>query len=239
VRDPGVFSVRDLIIRKRSDDACFELMVPHLTIQRGEMVAVVGPSGCGKSTLLDALAMAAPVTSVGQFLFAPSSTEAYDIGRLLQACDLDALAAIRRRYIGYVLQTGGLLAFLSVEANIALLSTASAETVRSFAQGLGIERHLGRMPVDLSAGERQRVAIARALARRPATIIADEPTAALDPINSETVMDLLIAQTSRVGASCSIATHEWSRVQRLHLRRLNHRLEQCGPSGCTRSIMHD
>lgn len=238
-----VFNIRELVIRKQSENAVFELIVPHLTVKRAEMIAVIGPSGCGKSTLLDVLALAAPVVEVKSFLFAPNGKREIDVGQLLQENKLDTLADIRRFYIGYVLQTGGLLPYLDVEANMGLLSaekkSSGQRRVRKMAADLKIGNHLHKKPASLSAGERQRVAIGRALVHRPAAIIADEPTAALDPNTSETVMDLFVRQVTRVGASCIVATHDWNRVESLGLRHVHQYLADAEHPGWIRSIMHD
>ena len=238
-----VFDIRELVIRKQTENTAFELIVPKLTVKRAEMIAVIGPSGCGKSTLLDVLAMAAPVVEVRRFMFAPNGNREIDVGKLLQANQLDTLATIRRLYIGYVLQTGGLLPYLDVEANMGVISAGKKSTgkqrVRELAAALKIEHHLHKKPASLSAGERQRVAIGRALVHRPAAIIADEPTAALDPNTSETVMDLFVQQITRVGASCIVATHDWNRVERLGLRHVHQYLADAERPGWIRSIMHD
>jgi putative ABC transport system ATP-binding protein len=183
------------------------------------------------------------VAAVGKFIFSPNGDHQFDVGKLLQANKLDSLADIRRLYIGYVLQTGGLLSFLDVAANIGLIDaenkTDGRRRVSQLAGDLGIEHHLDKKPAALSVGERQRVAIGRALVHRPAAIIADEPTAAVDPATSDTVMALLVEQVSRVGASCVLATHDWDRVERLGLRHLHQHLADSGRPGWIRSIMHD
>jgi putative ABC transport system ATP-binding protein len=236
-------SIDDMLIRKQTADACFELIVPQLRIRRGEMVAVVGTSGCGKSTLFDVLALAAPIVSVGRFLFAPAIELVRDVGKLMMANEIDGLASLRRRYIGYVLQTGGLLPFLNVERNIALMLGGTERERRAAASELaadvGIAQHLKRMPADLSAGERQRVAICRALINRPSLILADEPTAALDPHTSDAAMGRLAQQVERLGASCLIATHDWDRVERLGLRRFRQHFEPTGRIGWTRSVIQE
>jgi putative ABC transport system ATP-binding protein len=238
-----LFDIVELLIHKRSSDSHFELSVPHLTIARGEVVALVGPSGCGKSTLLDALALASQVTSVRHFVLSPRPRLELDVGRLLMANDLDALAVIRRRFMGYVLQSGGLLPFLTVDRNIGLLlpwrERAAQKRVAALGAALGLSPHLRKKPAALSAGERQRVAIGRALAREPAVILADEPTAALDPMTSDSIMQLLFDEVGRVGAACIVATHDWDRVRRLGLRRLHQHFEVTERAGWTRSIIRD
>jgi putative ABC transport system ATP-binding protein len=235
--EDALYEIRDLVIHKRSATMSFELVVPEMTIRRGEMVAVIGPSGCGKSSLLDVLAMAAPVASVGRFVFAPRDGLAFDVRQLLQRNALDRLAEVRRPHLGYVLQSGGLLPFLAVRDNINLLRKRSRSSIEALAAALGIGNQLGKKPADLSAGERQRVAIARALAHEPAVILADEPTAALDPNTSEVVMNLLVRQVEMLGASCIVATHDWDRVERLQLRRLRPCLADAGRAGWIRSVL--
>lgn len=85
---------------------------------------------------------------------------------------------------------------------------------------LGLSRLLKRYPAALSVGERQRVAIARALAHRPSIVLADEPTAALDPLNADRVMDLLLALAAEQGVTLIVASHDWARMERYGLRRI-------------------
>jgi putative ABC transport system ATP-binding protein len=142
----------------------------------------------------------------------------------------DQLALLRRRWMGYVLQTGGLLPFLSVRANIAvsrhLLDMENADDIDELAQELDIEDRLSLQPAQLSVGQRQRVAIARALSHRPAVVIADEPTAALDPRNADRVMELFVEQVERRGATLIVASHDMDRVERFGLRCLEHSIEE-------------
>lgn len=236
-----VIAVDGLRIEKRSQEARFVLSVPRITIARGEMVALIGPSGCGKSTLLDVLALAAPVAALSRFVFAPRGDAAFDLTAAFKAGDVEGMSGLRREFIGYVTQTGGLLPFLTVERNLAGLQPwrAARSGVRELAEALGIQRHLRKKPRELSAGERQRVAIGRAIAHRPALILADEPTAALDPITSQRVMDLLIRQVGRLGASCVIATHDWDRVASLGLRKLDQHFTTGPRSEAVCSVIQD
>ncbi|AGE28132.1 ABC transporter ATP-binding protein [Pseudomonas poae] len=185
----------------------YSLVIPALALRAGEQVAIVGPSGCGKSTLLDLLALVLAPDQAGQFEF-----HQQDIGGLWRADRQTALAALRSRHLGYVLQTGGLLGFLDVRGNIALprqlLGLKDDGSVARLAEQLGIVDQLGKPPAALSVGQRQRVSCARALAHAPQLVLADEPTASLDPLNAERVMQALLDRAREQRAACVIATHD-------------------------------
>jgi ABC-type lipoprotein export system ATPase subunit len=133
----------------------------------------------------------------------------------------ECLDTWRARHVGYVLQTGALLPFLSIEENIALpLEIAGApdrERVAALAARLGIADQLGKKPAALSVGQRQRAAVARALVHAPALILADEPTASVDPVMAEEVMDLLLAEAANAHAALVVATHDHAAIARLRL----------------------
>ena len=167
----------------------------------------------------------------------PGSSQ--DSGRLNVAAawrrgDKDKLAELRMRYIGYVLQTGGLLPFLSVFDNIGLnlraLGRSPQEAVNKLAAQLGIEGQLRKHPMQLSVGERQRAAIARAMAHDPAVVIADEPTASLDPINAKEVMRTFARIADEKNVTFIIATHEWKLVEKIGFRKVKFDLDK-DPSG--------
>src|SRR6516164_4639545 len=197
--------------RKSAGGATFELSVPRLMIARGEKVALVGPSGCGKSTLLDLLSLIAAPDAVGQFRV-DCGYGAVELARLMLDGRVNLLAAIRRRSIGYILQTGGLLPYLTVRQNIGLscrlLGLTPDSRVAAIAERLEITAQLDKLPAALSVGERQRAAIARAVVHRPAIAIADEPTAALDPVNAAGVMRLFTELADEAGCTTVIATHD-------------------------------
>lgn len=212
------------VTKNWSGEHGFELTVPELTIRQGEKVALVGFSGCGKSTLLDLLAMILQPDTAAEFSFFTAADDRLDVAGTWKRRNLDGLARARMRYIGYVLQTGGLLPFLSVHDNIALsrdgLGLPEQDAVRTVAEKLGIERHLEKFPSQLSVGERQRVSIARAMAHEPSVVIADEPTASLDPINAEEIMGLFTGLAEENGVTLIVATHEWDRVEQLGFRQV-------------------
>jgi putative ABC transport system ATP-binding protein len=141
--------------------------------------------------------------------------------------------------MGYVLQTGGLLPFLSVRDNIGLsrqgLGLSVQDSVEAVADKLGIGRHLDKYPAKLSVGERQRVAIARAMAHEPSVVIADEPTASLDPINAEEVMVLFTNLADEFQVTLILATHEWDWVEKWDFRRVQFNIKQDAANGAVRS----
>jgi putative ABC transport system ATP-binding protein len=204
----------------------YSLVIPRLQLRAGEQLAVVGPSGCGKSTLLDLLALVLAPDQAQQFEFSPGA-KAVDIAALWRAAGQNPLAELRRRHLGYVLQTGGLLGFLDVRGNIALsrqlLGLKDDGSVERLAEQLEIADQLQKKPAALSVGQRQRVSCARALAHGPGLVLADEPTAALDPLNAERVLQLLLARAREHGVCCVIATHDeqLARSSGLQIRRIS------------------
>ena len=146
-----------------------------------------------------------------------------------------------RRHVGYVLQTGGLLPFVSVRENILtarrLLGTAEGEGFAALpeklALALGIRHLLHKLPAQLSVGERQRVAIARALASNPPLVLADEPTAALDPANAAGVLSLFSRMVDELGSTLILVSHAPEQMRGMGFRRLSVRLEAVVKDGET------
>ena len=217
----------------------FILTVPTLTIGKAEKLALVGFSGCGKSTLLDLLAMVLRPDDAGEFLFFSGIENRLDVKAAWRRKDLDMLANARMLHMGYVLQTGGLFPFLPVRDNIGLsrqgLGLPAKDAVEAVAKKLNIERHLDKLPGQLSVGERQRVAIARAMAHEPSVVIADEPTASLDPINADEIMALFTGLADEYGVTLIVATHDWGRVAERGFRRVEFSLEQDVTDGAVRA----
>jgi len=228
--EPRVVFQLKRVTKNWSGEQGFELIVPELIIRQAEKVALVGFSGCGKSTLLDLLAMILRPDSVEEFAFFTAQDNRLDVAATWKRRNLDGLAWARMQHIGYVLQTGGLLPFLSVYDNIALsrhgLGLPAQDAVKTVAEKLGIERHLKKFPSQLSVGERQRVSIARAMAHEPSVVIADEPTASLDPIHAEEIMGLFTGLAEEKGVTLVVATHEWDRVEELGFRRIKFDLQK-------------
>jgi putative ABC transport system ATP-binding protein len=235
---PPVYLCQGLIKRRAGGGTTFELLVPELRIAPGEVVVLRGPSGCGKSTLLDLLALALRPDAAERFSFRPEHRTPTDLWRLWQRADLDALGRLRGSHIGYVLQTGGLLSFLTARENIALscrlLGQDPRGGVERLAQRLDISAQLDERPGQLSVGERQRVAIARALAHRPVVVLADEPTASVDPLNAARILELFLELVRQSGACAIIASHDWQPETVPGVRVLEHRIERDGE--VTRSV---
>ena len=175
-------------VSRRYDTGAAALDEVSLTVGAGESVAILGPSGSGKSTLLNMIAG----------LDRPSSGTVTVDGVRVDTLGEAGSARYRRARIGMVFQFFNLLDDLTVTDNVLLpaelAGLARGEARRRAAEllgTLGIARHAGAYPGRLSGGERQRVAVARALMNRPALLLADEPTGALDSASGEDVRALL------------------------------------------------
>jgi lipoprotein-releasing system ATP-binding protein len=176
----------------------------NLSVERGQMVAIVGASGVGKSTLLHVL----------------GGLDAIDGGSIrigdedLAAMKADDLVAFRNRHVGFVFQFHHLLPEFSAIENAGMpmrIARRSAAEREQRAQGLlervGLGERLTHKPGMLSGGEQQRVAIARALVMEPSVLLADEPTGDLDEHTAESLHDLLREMHRERGLTSIIATH--------------------------------
>ena len=180
------------------------LLEVDLTVEPGELVAVMGPSGSGKSTLL----------TIAGSLEEPSDGEVSVGGLPLSRLSRSERAALRRRAIGYVFQDFNLLAGLTAAENVSLPleldgTTGKAARVAALAtlDRLGLVERADRFPDELSGGERQRVAIARAVVGERHLLLADEPSGALDSVNGEAVMRL-VRETCEGGVAGVVVTHD-------------------------------
>lgn len=198
--------------KKRGED--YTLRIDNLAVERGEPLAILGPSGCGKSTTLDIIGLVLNMDSAGGFRFAPEN-ETVDVPSLWQGNNSSALAELRRKNIGYVLQTGEIFNFINVVSNVQLTALAAGlsaqkaqDRAMSLLDTLEIAHLANAMPAALSIGQRQRVAIARALAHSPALLLADEPTSALDPVLARKVMKLLLEASTNSGTSLLLVSHD-------------------------------
>ena len=238
-----IYHLRNVVLDRKSEGVSFRLNVPSLQIRQGEQIAVIGESGCGKSTLLDILAFIAKPSDIDSFRFRPNLADSpTDIGALWDKKQLNALGDMRKQHIGYVMQTGGLLPYLTVRDNINLsrnvLKMKKDDTVDTLARELGIARHLDKLPGKLSTGERQRVAIARGLAHQPSIVIADEPTASVDPFAAEKIMALFMELAEDRNITVIVASHAWRHIKRLGLRRLAHHTSRSEDGRTTETVVN-
>jgi len=177
----------------------------NLRVQAGEFAAIMGPSGSGKSTLMHLLGAMTRATS-GQVLIDGQDTASMNDS---------ARTEIRRKKIGFVFQKFNLLPALTARQNIEVARrihgggrTPEADAhLAEILSLLQVEDKLDRKPFELSGGEQQRIAIARAVTNRPAILLADEPTGALDSKNSEIVLAMFQELNKRLKQTILLVTH--------------------------------
>jgi putative ABC transport system ATP-binding protein len=177
----------------------------HLTIHKGEYLAMSGPSGCGKSTLLSIIGL----------LDTPTSGS-YHLNNLpVESLDFAQRSRIRNQEIGFIFQSFNLIGDLTVYENVELpltyrqkMPTADRkQRVLESLERVGMAHRVSHYPSQLSGGQQQRVAVARALAGSPSILLADEPTGNLDSRNGEAVMELL-QNLHHDGATICMVTHD-------------------------------
>lgn len=176
----------------------------NVTIEAGEVVALVAPSGAGKSTLLH----------IAGLLDTPSAGTVRIGGEDVTKLGDRRRTALRRSRIGFVYQFHHLLPEFTAEENIVLPQLANGADggaararARELLDSVGVAHRAGHRPAALSGGEQQRVAFCRALANAPDLLLADEPTGNLDPATSDRVFDALMALVRDTGLAALIATH--------------------------------
>lgn len=212
-----IYNLRDVEKTRVKGGTAFTLRVPELTVHPGEFWAIVGPSGCGKSTLLDLLALVLSPSNVTRFEINLQWNGTLVSHNIVDLSDNKA-AMIRRNFIGYILQNGGLLPFLTVKENILVMAgignaDISTSDFDSLIDVLGLGDQLKKKPQYLSGGQRQRVAVARALISRPCIVLADEPTAAVDSQTAVDILEELRSLASGLGSAVMMVTHDRSLVE--------------------------
>ncbi|MCH5196951.1 MAG: ABC transporter ATP-binding protein [Oscillospiraceae bacterium] len=184
----------------RDENAVAALKNASLTVEDGELVAIIGKSGSGKTTLLNILGLLDTATD-GKVFY-------NDIE--ITSLDDNKAADFRLNHIGFVFQFFDLLPELTAAENILLparLAKKSAENYREIVDSLGLSERLNHYPSQLSGGQQQRVAIARAMINDPEVLLCDEPTGNLDERSGKEVMDLLLKMNREQHKTILIITH--------------------------------
>ena len=183
-----------------------------LTVEKGEIVALIGPSGAGKSTLLQ----------IAGLLDQPTTGEIFLNGNKCSKFGDAMRTSLRRDYLGFVYQYHNLLPDFDAAENVmmplliaGIKPQMARERAEKLLKRLGLAKRISHRPAELSGGEQQRVAIARALANAPKLLLADEPTGNLDPKTSAVVFAELISIVKETGLSALIATHNLELAQQM------------------------
>jgi len=226
--------------KRESAGANFLLQIPEFYVTPGEFVVIVGSSGCGKSTLMDMLALVLRPSAAQIFQFTDAYGDIHDAHALWRDGKENKLSAIRRDVLAYVLQSGGLFPYLSVQENAVVPRRLKGlpenkQLLQEIAYAIGLAvpiagnhgaqasggasfsaDHLSgadysllrKKPRHLSGGQRQRSAILRALMSEPAIILADEPTAAVDEITAQSIMEEFKYVARQLNVSVVMVTHD-------------------------------
>ena len=199
-----MISVRGLSMRLASGGRGVDVLTDvSLEVPAGQFLAIAGPSGSGKSTLLGLIAG----------LDQPTAGRIEVAGVDITGLDEDALARFRRDHVGYVFQSFHLLPTLTAQENVAVPleltgEAGAAARAATLLAEVGLTERAHHYPVQLSGGEQQRVAVARAMARRPALLLADEPTGNLDSATGKQIIELLVGLNRRLGSTLVLVTHD-------------------------------
>ena len=178
----------------------------NLSVERGEFTVLSGPSGSGKSTLLNLIGL----------LDTPSQGSLFIAQQNVAGLSEQEIGQIRAKEIGFIFQSFNLIPVLSAFENVELALQLSKqinkqerkETVEEALHAVGLADFLHRRPSQLSGGQQQRVAIARALVKKPALVLADEPTANLDSVNGQQILDLMQQLNEDKNATFLFSTHD-------------------------------
>ncbi|NUF50370.1 ABC transporter ATP-binding protein [Gilliamella sp. ESL0250] len=211
-----MLNINRLSISRSTGKSFFSVCLPTLTVQAGEVVVIQGDSGSGKSTLLEMVGMILKPDQIDGYNLIVDNYD-IDIAKLIKQDKIEELADIRAQHLGFMLQTGGLLPFLTIRDNILLSLKLLQKKVDNsrfdyLVQKLNIVHLLNKYPKQLSIGERQRASFIRSIIHKPALLLADEPTSALDPYNANLLFDLIIEQAQQDNIAAMIVTHDWQRI---------------------------
>ncbi|MDF7671030.1 ABC transporter ATP-binding protein [Orbaceae bacterium ESL0721] len=256
----NLLAIEQLTLTRQTDESKFTITLPKLTLSEGEIVVLQGDSGCGKSTLLEMIGLILKPDQVTRYALSlgesPDATSnlqgekqpQFNIGELISQNSTNLLATIRANYFGFMLQTGGLLPFLTIKENILLplkllQKSVDQRRIDDLVTQLKIGKLLSKYPKQLSIGERQRASFVRSIIHQPALLLADEPTSALDPYNANLLFDLIIEQAQRDNIAAIIVTHDIGLVTKKGLSVLeadlpNPHLAQFVPKQATTGDLH-
>ena len=192
-------------VYRSGDNETVALDHATLTVDAGEIVALVGPSGSGKTTLC----------SIAGGILSPSEGAVAVGGEDITAYSAKQLTDFRREGVGFVFQSVNLVPFLTARENLLVVDELGRRTGKAardradqLLEELGLRDRTGHLPGPLSGGERQRVAIGRALMNEPALVLFDEPTSALDSSTGEQVTELIQTEMKQRGTAAVIVTHD-------------------------------
>jgi len=195
-----LIEIRDIIKNYKDGEATVEVLKgSSFTVNKGEIIAVLGPSGSGKTTLLNILGG----------IDCPDEGEVIFDGNLL-SWDYKSLVEYRKNNVGFVFQQYALVSDLSVYQNVEIgrRLVSSPITTESMLESAGMLHKRKSMPWQLSGGEQQRVALARALIKKPALLLCDEPTGALDASSGAKIMSLISELARKIKQTAIIVTHD-------------------------------
>ncbi|MDH3268142.1 MAG: ABC transporter ATP-binding protein, partial [Ignavibacteria bacterium] len=184
-----------------------------LKIEKGEFTAIVGPSGSGKTTMLNLIG------GLDQPTDGKITVDGTDISTLKP----DALINFRLHHIGFVFQAYNLIPVFTAKENVEFImllqNISKAEREKraiEFLQAVGLQDRINSKPTELSGGQQQRVAVARALASTPSFVLADEPTANLDSVSAESLLDLMEDLNRKHNMTFVFSTHDQRVIKRAH-----------------------
>ncbi|WP_342577232.1 ABC transporter ATP-binding protein [Psychrobacillus sp. FSL K6-2843] len=204
----AIFTINDVRKKFTNGEVVEEILKGiDLSLQQGEITALVGASGSGKSTLLTIAAGLQPASD-GQIMFN---------GNNMTDMDQEQIRKVRASEFGFVFQSAHLVPFLTVEEQLILMLEVSESKLKKeqlkkeiahILKLIDMEHRKNAYPASLSGGERQRVAIARAIIHKPKILFADEPTASLDSKRSKDVMELIRNLTKTLNITTLMVTHD-------------------------------
>lgn len=185
----------------------------NLKIEKNEFTAIVGPSGSGKTTMLNLIGG----------LDQPTSGKIIVDGTDISTYKPDALINFRLHHIGFVFQAYNLIPVFTAKENVEFImllqnisKVAREKKAIEFLQAVGLGDRVNSTPAELSGGQQQRIAVARALASTPSFVLADEPTANLDSVSAESLLDLMEDLNHKHNMTFVFSTHDYRVIKRAH-----------------------